>query len=350
MRRLLIALTGAALSLAPSQASAQEISARDASIRIGGRLHSQYSASSVEAAESDFFFRRVRLIADISVTDFFSARVQPDFAGGETQLQDAYVRFNFSDGFRVSMGQFKRAFDLFELSSSTDLSIIERDGRVEGVSGCAGVSGACSYSRLTEKLAFAGRDQGVKVEISGGSVSFQGTVTNGTGINTSDENDAKSYSGRLSFGVSDDVTVSGQVGVHDYLDPNEETAYAPAFGADVEFGGWRDGLHVQAAVATGDNWRVLDASDEPVSFTTYQGVVSYYAPIDNPRFAGVEPLVRLSFADPNGDGADDGAVIFTPGLMLYVQGKNKIGFNVDVFSPQTGDTEYSFKLQAFLYF
>ncbi len=175
-------------------------------------------------------------------------------------------------------------------------------------------------------------------------------MTNGTGINTSDENDAKSYAGRLSFDVSDLITVSGQVGVHDYLDPNDETAYAPAFGADVEIGGWRDGLHLQAAVASGDNWRVLNASDEPVSFTTLQGVASYYVPIDNPRFAGVEPLARLSYADPNGDGDEDGAWIVTPGLMFYVQGKNKIGFNVDVFRPQAGDTEYSFKMQAFLYF
>ncbi len=350
MRRTLIALSLLALSVPSIQASAQEISARDASIRLGGRMHAQYSASSVSEAENDFFFRRVRLIADISVTDFFSARIQPDFAGGQTQLQDAYVRFNFSDGFRLFMGQFKRAFDLFELSSSTDLSLIERDGRVEGVSSCAGVGGACSYSRLTEKLGFAGRDQGVKLELSGDKVSFQGTATNGTGINTSDENDAKSYSGRLSVEAADNVTISGQFAVHDYLDDDDENVYAPAWGADVEIGGWRDGLHLQAGLASGDNWKDLDASGEAVPFMAYQGVLSYFVPLEHDRWSGVEPLARVSFADPNGDTDDDGAVIFTPGLMLYVQGKNKIGFNVDVFSPQTGDTEYSFKMQAFLYF
>ena len=350
MRRIVTALSLVALSLPSAQASAQEISARSADIRLGGRMHTQYSASSVGEAENDFFFRRVRLILDVDVTDFFTARIQPDFAGGETQLQDAYVRFNVSDAFRLSVGQFKRAFDLFELASSTDLSLIERDGRVEGVSSCAGVGGACSYSRLTEKLGFAGRDQGVKIELSGDRVSFQGTATNGTGINTSDENDAKSYSGRISVEASDNVTVSGQVAVHDYLDDDNENAYAPAWAADVEVGGWRDGLHVQAGLASGDNWKELDASGEAVPFMAYQGVLSYYVPLEGPRWVGVEPLARVSFADPNGDEDDDGAVIFTPGLMLYVQGKNKIGFNLDVFSPQTGDTEYSFKVQAFLYF
>src|SRR5210317_1087040 len=93
-----------------------EISARGADIRIGGRLHRPFQMSSVDDTDSDFCFRRSRIIADVTVNDFWSARVQTDFAGGSASLQDAYIRMNFSDNFRVSMGQFKRAFDLFELS------------------------------------------------------------------------------------------------------------------------------------------------------------------------------------------------------------------------------------------
>lgn len=350
MSRFAAALVALSFVLPAFPAAAQEISARGSDIRVGGRLHSQFSASSVEAAQNDFFFRRVRLTLDMNIGDFVTARVQPDFAGGETALQDTYVRFNFPSGLRLYMGQFKRSFDLFELASSTDLSLIERDGRVEGVNGCAGVGGACSYSRLTEKLGFAGRDQGIKVEFSSGAVSFQATATNGTGINVADENDAKSYSGRLSVAATDDLTLSGQFAVQDYLDGAGEDAYAPAWAIDAEIGGWRDGLHLQAAIASGDNWKELDIAGDPVPFMTYQGVLSYYAPIDGSKFVGVEPLARVSYADPNGDADDDGAFIVTPGLMFYTSGKNKIGFNVDVWSPETGDTEYSFKLQAFLYF
>ncbi len=349
MRRIFV-LLGMALCLASAEASAQEISSRAANLQVGGRLHSQYSASSVGAAHNDFFFRRVRLTLDMGVTDFFTARIQPDFAGGKTEVQDAYVRLNFSKAFRLSMGQFKRAFDPFSLASSTDLSIIERDGRVEGVDGCAGVGGTCAYGRLTEKLGFAGRDAGIRFELSGGSVSFLGTVTNGTGINVSDDNDAKSYSGRVTLDVGSDVKVSGQYAAHDYVDDAEQNAYAGAWSADVQFGGWRDGLLFQAAVVGGDNWKSLDAGGNEALFTAFQGVASYYVPLGHPRYAGIEPLLRVSYADPDGDAADDGAVIITPGLMLYVQNKTKLGFNVDVFSPQTGDTEYSFKMQAFLYF
>lgn len=349
MRRLLcfLALLTAS-SVGPL--AAQTLSARAADIRLGGRLHAQYAASSVAEVNNDFFLRRARFTADLTVSDFFAARVQPEFAGGTAALQDAYITLAPSESFEISMGQFKRGFDLFELSSSTDLSIIERDGRVEGVGGCAGVGGACSYSRLTEKLDFAGRDQGLRLEASRGAVGFVATLTNGTGINVADENDAKSFSGRVTFDVVPGVTLGGQVGVHDYVDPGDENASAVAWAADVEFGGWRDGIHFQAAVVGGDNWKVLRASGEEAAFTAAQAVLSYYRSLDAGRFAGVEPLARVSWADPDGDAADDAALIFTPGLMLYVTGKNKIGFNVDVFAPQAGDTEYSFKIQSFIYF
>ncbi len=333
-----------------TQVEAQTISSRAADIRIGGRLQAQYAASSVEAADNDFFFRRVRLIADITVNEFFSGRVQPDFAGGKAVLQDAYVTFSPSSSFDISMGQFKRAFDLFDLSSSTDLSIIERDGRVAGVSSCAGVGGACSLARLSEKLDFAGRDQGIRVEAEGERVSFMATVTNGTGANTSDENDAKSFAGRLTVAATDKVSLGGGLTMHDYVQPDDENGQAVAWTADLEYGTWRDGVHLQLAAMQGDNWKSLDPSGDEATFFAVQGWVSYYAPLSGGRLTGIEPLARVSIADPNGDAVDDGATIFTPGLMLYVGGKNKIGFNVDVFAPQTGDTEYSFKIQSFLYF
>ena len=350
MWRTLCAILGVTFCLTPSGIYGQDISARSANVRVGGRMHAQYSASSVSSSTNDFFFRRVRLILDVTVSDLFSARLQPDFAGGKTALQDAYVRLAFTDDFRVSLGQFKRAFDLFELSSSTDLSVIERDGRVEGVSECTGVTGTCSYSRLTEKLSFAGRDQGIRVDASMGRISFLGTITNGTGVNVADENNSKSYSGRLTLAATPEFAVSVQYGVHDYLAEDDISTYAEAWSIDGEVGTWRDGLHLQAAFASGDNWKAVDAGGAPVAFLAVQGLASHYISLGGSRFAGVEPLARLSYADPDRTTDSDGTVIFTPGLMLYVQGKNKIGVNVDGLFPQTGPNEFSFKTQAFLYF
>ena len=349
-RRLwLLALT-APLILAPPAAHAQlEISSRSSSIRIGGRAHAQYGASSIAAAKNDFFLRRVRLLADITVNDLIAARVQPDFAGGKVALQDVYVRLGFSDEFRVTVGQFKRAFDLFEQSSSTDLSIIERDARIEGLSSCTGVLGVCSYSQFTQNLLYSERDQGIKIDGTSGRLSYQATLTNGTGINVADENDTKSFSGRLTFAASDNVSFSGQLGVHDYVNPDQDNARGVAWSADVEVGTWRDGAHVQAAFVRGDNWKSLDSALEEATFLAAQVVASYYWETEG-RVTGIEPLLRLSVGDPDTGLNADGGTVFTPGVMFYFQGRNKIGGNLDIYSPQTGETELSLKVQTFLYF
>jgi hypothetical protein len=36
--------------------------------------------------------------------------------------------------------------------------------------------------------------------------------------------------------------------------------------------------------------------------------------------------------------------------MFYVSGRTKIGVNMDFWSPQTGKSEHSLKVQSFLYF
>ena len=352
MRFVLFSLVVAAFAATPGSIVAQELSigARAANLTVGGRVHAQYQASSVETADNSFFIRRARLLVDAELNDFFSGRVQADFAGGGAELLDAYVRLDFTDDVSLYGGQFKRSFDLFELASSTDLSIIERDGRVAGYSECTGVGSICSYSRLLEALGYAGRDTGLKIEGGSGSVALQASLTNGTGVGSPDENDAKSFAGRASLSVADNVVVSANVGVRDYLDSVDESANAIAWGGDVQVGTWRDGLLLQGAVVTGDNWLSRDGSDDPATFTTLQLSASYYMPLESARFAGLEPVGRVSVSDPDGDTDEDGGTLLTPGLMLYVTGRNKIGVNLDYYIPQTGDDVYSVKFQAFLYF
>lgn len=347
---LLLATTTVALSPPTSAAAQTEIRARAATLTVGGRLHGQYQASSVDGADNDFFIRRARIKVDMAFNDFFSGKVLTDFSGGGATLLDAYVSMNFSEQFRVSAGQTKRAFDIFELVSSTDLSLIERDGRVGGYSMCTGVGSVCSYSRLTEELDFAGRDTGVRVDGSSGAISYQGTLTNGRGVGIRDENDGKSVSGRASFAADGGVVVSANVGMRDYLNPLDETASAVAWGADVQLGTWRDGFLLQAALAGGDNWQSLDGFNQPGQFFAVQAAASFYHPLVGDRFVAVEPLARLSVADPDGDTADDGGTLFTPGVMLYMMGRNKLGVNLDYYMPQTGDAVYSVKFQTFLYF
>lgn len=353
MRRILLtaAMLGVTTFGSAGLEAQTDISARGATLRIGGRLQSQYWTSFVDGSDSDFFIRRARLSIDMTFTDFVTGKLLADFSSGQAKPLDAYVRLNFSNTFRVSFGQFKRSFDLFELSSSTDLSLIERTGKIGGYDNCAGVGRLCSYSRVTEGLMLSGRDTGIKFDGSSGRVSYQATVTNGTAIGTTDVNDGKSFAGRASFMARDDVQLSGNLTVKDYLDPSDETAYAFAWGGDVQVGMWRDGILLQVAVVSGDNWQSLDpTSQAPGTFTAGQVAISYYFPIQNDRIIGIEPIGRVSVVNPDDTQLDVNGTLVTPGLMFYFLGKNKFGFNYDYYLPQGGDAVSTFRFGTFLYF
>ena len=334
-----------------AQDATVEISSRAASIRVGGRLHSQFAASSAEGEKStDFFMRRARLILEISVTEYLDGRVQHDFVAG---LQDAYFRVGFSPAFRISMGQFHRAFDIFELTSSTKMMVVERDGRVPGSTHCSELGGICSFSRFTEKLSYAGRDVGLRFDgaLASGRIKYLATFTNGPGIGRRDENRALSFSGRLTTKVRDGVVLGANAGFHDYPRDTGESAYGAVFGVDLEVGTFMDGFHLQAGIAGGDHWKALDEDGVPGSFVAGQGIVSYYRTVTSlGPFIAIEPVGRVSWGDPNLDEADDQGILVTPGLFLFVAGRNRIGTNLDMYTPTGGPTVWSFKVQSYLYF
>lgn len=332
------------------------VNSKATEITLTGRVHLQWNSTSVDGELSnEFLIRRARFTAEVDINDWISGKVQPDFGDGGISLKDAYLRLSFDPAFRTTIGQFKRPFDLFELTSSTQILVVERAGGVRGVDACSGPGGVCSYSRLTEKLGYSDRDIGVMVDGSfGEGWKYMASVTNGTGGNGEEENDTKSYSGRLGFEPLPDLAVAAQVGVHDYIDGSGATSsneYALAFGGDVEWGDFDSGLHLQAGVTAGDNWLNLDAGGDPTTFVTAQGIVTYKVPVQNSRILqAVEPVGRISWADPDTDASSDDGILFTPGIVLFFSGRNKFAVNVDIWAPSEGDTEFSIKAQSYLHF
>ena len=345
--RASFALLVSLLLLATPMAAQVEISARASKMTIGGRIHTQLAHSSVEGDKaSDFFLSRARLVFEVSLNDFVEGRLEHDFVVG---LRDAYVRLKFDPAFRVSVGQFKRAFDLFELYSTTQLQTIERAGGIPGLAVCPGVGGICSLSQFTERLEYSARDIGVRVSGTLGETSYLATLTNGTGSNSGDENGAKSFAGRLVYPLMDGVRLGANVSVHDYLSSGGSDEYATAFGGDLEIGEYlREGLHLQAGIIAGDNWK----AGEEVRFVTAQAVLMDYITVDwwPGRVTAVEPMARVSWGDPQDGIDDDGGTLLTPGLAVYFKERTRIGANLDVYIPQEGDREYSLKVQAFIWF
>ena len=371
IRRTLVCVL-AALAFAVTSAVAQvEITSSAKKITISGRLQPMWDySSSAEELSSIFLIRRARITMEIEINDFIHGKIQPEFTTGfglenGLRLKDAYVDLIFAPEFRIRMGQFKRPFDRFELISSTQHLVIERTGLVRGADDCTGVGSICSYSRLTERLGYSDRDVGLGL---GGTISghwvWSTSLTNGTifedivafvlpGDTIDVFSDGKSLGARLEY-RSTHMRVGVNAAAHDFANvvKLEEVDHGFAYGADVDWGSYAAGPHLQVGITAGDNWRNLDASGEPSSFLTTQVIVGYRVTVTDNRFVeAVEPVFRVSFADPDTDVDDDAGLLVTPGFIVSFSGRNRIAVNADIYKPgDDRDTEYSVKIMTYLYF
>ena len=74
----------------------------------------------------EFLLRRVRPLLEGTLFKFVDFRLMPDFGGGATVLQDAYLDLKFSPAFKLRTGKFKSPLGLERLASALDIPFVER--------------------------------------------------------------------------------------------------------------------------------------------------------------------------------------------------------------------------------
>jgi phosphate-selective porin OprO and OprP len=77
-------------------------------------------------AVDNFLLRRVRPIFAGTLGRHFDFQIMPDFGGGTTVLQDAYLDVKYSPKARVRVGKFKSPVGLERLQSATAITFVER--------------------------------------------------------------------------------------------------------------------------------------------------------------------------------------------------------------------------------
>jgi phosphate-selective porin OprO and OprP len=78
-----------------------------------------------DGSRSTWLLRRARPIIEGTFADIFDFRFNPDFAGGKTVIQDAFVAARFNPLFVVTAGKFKEPFGLERLQLSPNNRFIE---------------------------------------------------------------------------------------------------------------------------------------------------------------------------------------------------------------------------------
>jgi hypothetical protein len=120
---------------------------------------------------------------------------------------------------------------------------------------------------------------------------------------------------------------------------------------DATWGAFRgEGLHARAEWMLGEN-PLVGPAGEPATMTGLHALVAWFQPRAG-RIEGIEPVLRLGWADPDTGADGDEGVLVTPGLNLYFDGRNRLMMNGDIYLPgQDGlDPELALVAQLQVYF
>lgn len=147
-------------------------------VQFDGRF---FSSDEGRLATDSFLLRRVRPILAGTVGRHFEFQIMPDFGGGTTVLQDAWLDFKPSPKLRVRVGKYKSPVGLERLQSATALTFVER---------------------AFPTLIVPNRDVGIMVhgELAGGIVAYAAGIFDGApdgGSVDVDLNDGKDLAGRV---------------------------------------------------------------------------------------------------------------------------------------------------------
>lgn len=200
-------------------------------------------------ATDTFLIRRARPIVEGTVFKIFDFRIMPDFGGGTTVLQDAYLDARFKPGFKLRAGKFKPPVGLERLQSGTDLLFVERAHPTSLV---------------------PNRDLGVQLhgDFANGGVNYAVGMFNGVldgGSGDADTNDSKDLAARLFFQpfLAGGGPLKGLgVGIAATRGDQEGTAAAPALpvfrtpGQQTFFSYRADGTAAGTTIADGERFRL----------------------------------------------------------------------------------------------
>jgi hypothetical protein len=345
------------------QPVAAQVGTNDITVRLAGRVQAQFNTTDIDPSEAGFFLpastfetRRIRLTGQITIRDWITGIIEPDYALGVLQLRLAFVNFAFTNAVQLKAGQFKKPFSRIFLESSTQIPAIERGLRIRGLPEALEVEDTAGGQTpilvevggiplvgeeqfILETIGYLGYDIGASLNGVVGPLRYEAGVFNGAGADRRDDNDGKTYGLRVSGNPSGKVPLLlGAAVLHQskFSTPESGTAFEL-------FGEWSTfrtpGLHVLAELASGGTLVVDDA------FTVAQVVAAWFMPFVG-RVEGMEPVARVSYGNPRHDIADDAGLLISPGFNLYFFGRNRLSLNWDVWLPQGDRFESSNALRA----
>lgn len=346
------------LLLLPLLTHAQEaplrFTTRAAEVTVGGRVQTQFSTTSIDLAVPALWeMRRVRLELGVRLNPLVSARFNPELAGAQIALRDAFVQFDLDPAAQIVVGHAFRPFGLIAQTSSVRILPVERGARIRGLTPVP-----LEHYNLVAGLGYVDRDVGLQLRGAPRGaplgLTYAAGVFNGPLIASSGGRGTYQLAARTTVSPLPDVRIGAGWSRRDFGqapaegDPTVPLRAGSAWEIDLEYGTFARGPHLIAELAWGTQNPFLD---EQRRFRAAQLWAAYRT-----RGAGqgnliqVEPLLRWSVGDPDATDADraagrGGGMLITPGVNLYLGPLNRIMVNYDLWQPR-GDAAEARSLKA----
>jgi hypothetical protein len=331
---------------ASAQQTGPVLRAGAAEITIGGRVHTQFTTSTVDTVPvQEWVLRRIRLESTVKVNDVVGGKIQLDFAGNKVTIKDAYLTMDLDPALRILAGNAHRPFGIITQTTSNRILFAERGTRIRGL------GEAWDQHNLVAELGYSDRDLGLQAMGAphGAPLGFfyAAAFTNGPARKPAVHDDTYQLSARAGVHPARNTTLAASWSRRDFAH-GDTTDTGMAWALDGEIGHYGPGFHLLAEASYGDFNPAAGAH-----FFGAQTWLAYRTPELHGRIKHIEPALRLSHGDPDvEDDLDvaDGGTLITPGLNLYLGGLNRIMINWDVWRADNGRRENSFKTQFQLAF
>ncbi len=153
-------------------------------LKINGYVQPQFQGliDTKDLNYDSFVVRRARVKFTVDIYKNFEFVLQPEFEAKDYILRDAYIDLLHFREAGLRMGQFKIPFSLESLRSSSTIETVEKSMAVSNLRGM-------------------GKDRDIGVALHGklfrDTIEYSLGIFNGTGLNTSDNNDNKDVVGRI---------------------------------------------------------------------------------------------------------------------------------------------------------
>ncbi len=288
------------------------------SLKLGG--YAQFMAAEWDKVEKDTFsLRRARLSLSGGILKNLKFKIQMELVKSPVLL-DAQIEFEPLKAVGLRFGQFLIPFSLESVTSTGDLDMINRTKVVDSLA--AGRDNGAS-----------GRDVGAVLYGRWSILEYTAGLVNGAGINMSDTNNHKDFSGRVVLRPLKFLAIGGSL----YRGKQTLTADSPLVARDKE--GLEAALSFKGVTVKSE---YIHAEDDLVS------KAGWYVQGGCLVLKGkLQPMLRYESLDLDRSIAGNGKRVLTAGLNWFILGKTKLQVNYEIHTLEGGARQKSGLLAQF---